>query len=40
MNEDLSYKTIKKAVIDLYSEVHFAYKDKYYWIAYYKNGMK
>jgi len=39
MYEDLSYNTIKKAVVNLYSEVHFAYKDKYYWIAYYKNGL-
>ena len=39
MDEDLSYKTIRKAVVNLYSEVHFAYKDKYYWIAYYKNGV-
>ncbi len=39
MGEDLSYNTIKKAVVNLYSKVHFAYKDKYYWIAYYKNGL-
>jgi hypothetical protein len=37
--EDLSYKTIKNAVINLYSEVHFEYKKKFYWIAYYKNGI-
>lgn len=39
MDEDLNYNTIKKAVFNQYSQVHFAYKDKYYWITYYKSGI-
>jgi DNA-binding ferritin-like protein (Dps family) len=38
MKEDLSFKTIKDAVIYNSSEVHFGYKGKYYWIAHYNNG--
>jgi len=39
MNEDLSFKAIREAVINIRSQVHFAYNDKYYWIAHFNEGV-